>query len=93
MFPEDKGEPKNMSQTEVTESLDLTTGSDETESLSQRLASRRTPSHQRVRTPWWRRLTALISLGSLVIIAGITLAAVAGVSALLLLMILERAAG
>lgn len=63
------------------------------ESLTSRLASRRLPSHQRVRTPWWRRLTALVSLGSLVVIAGITLAAVAGASALLLLMFLERAAG
>ncbi len=63
------------------------------ETLASRLAGRRKPSHQRVRTPWWRRLTALISLASLVVIAGITLAAVAGASALLLLMFLERAAG
>jgi hypothetical protein len=51
------------------------------------------PSLRRVRTPWWRRLTALISLGSLVIISGITIAAVLATSAMLLLMFLERAAG
>lgn len=48
---------------------------------------------ERVRTPWWRRLTALISLGSLVVVTGMILAAVAAASVLLLLMFLERAAG
>ena len=46
----------------------------------------------KVRTPLWRRLTALISLSSIVVIAGAIVAAVVGVSILLLLMILERAA-
>ena len=57
------------------------------------MATQVNPSARSVRTPWWRRLTALISLGSLVIIAGITIAAMLGISALLLLMLLERAAG
>ena len=47
----------------------------------------------RVRTPLWRRLTALVSLGSMVVIVGTLLAALLGISALLLMMILERAAG
>lgn len=47
----------------------------------------------RVRTPIWRRLTALLSLGSIVIIMGFALAAILGAGALLALFILERAAG
>ena len=46
-----------------------------------------------VRTPLWRRLLATISLGSLVIIIGIAVAALTGVAALVVLMLLERAAG
>lgn len=46
-----------------------------------------------VRTPWWRRVLSLVSLGSLVIILGIAVAAVTGVIALVILMLLERAAG
>jgi hypothetical protein len=45
-----------------------------------------------VRTPWWRRLLATVSLGSLVIIIGIAVAALTGVAALVVLMLLERAA-
>lgn len=44
------------------------------------------------RTPWWRRLLALVSLGSLVVIIGIAVAALAGVAALVILMLLESAA-
>ncbi len=51
------------------------------------------PSIPRVRTPLWRRLTALISLGSLVVIVGIILAVALGVAFLLTLLLLERAAG
>ncbi len=47
----------------------------------------------RVRTPLWRRLTALISLGSLVVIIGIILAVALGLAFLLSLLLLERAAG
>ena len=47
----------------------------------------------RVRTPIWRRLTALLSLGSIVIIMGFALAAILGAGALFALFILERAAG
>lgn len=47
----------------------------------------------RVRTPLWRRLTALISLGSLVVIIGVIVAVALGVAFLLTLLLLERAAG
>ena len=47
----------------------------------------------RVRVPLWRRLTAVVSLSSLVIIVGVLFAAIAGTSILLALMFLERAAG
>lgn len=47
----------------------------------------------RVRIPLWRRLTALISLGSLVVILGAALAALLGAGALITLLIIERAAG
>ena len=43
------------------------------------------------RTPWWKRITALFSLASLVVVVGVFLAAVIGVTALLMLFILERA--
>ncbi len=52
-------------------------------------AWRKRPS---VRTPIWKRLTSLISLGSIVIIVGILIAALLGVLALLMLVILESAA-
>ncbi|MGH1503976.1 MAG: hypothetical protein ACRBI6_10505 [Acidimicrobiales bacterium] len=53
---------------------------------------RRALGIRRVRTPLWRRLTALISLGSLVVIVGVILAAFIGASAMLTLVLLERAA-
>ncbi len=56
-------------------------------------SDQRKPSIPRVRTPLWRRLTALISLGSLVVIVGIILAVALGLGFLLTLLLLERAAG
>lgn len=43
------------------------------------------------RTPIWRRVTALFSLGSLVVLIGVILAAIIASAALLMLFILERA--
>ncbi|MDH3684117.1 MAG: hypothetical protein OEV40_29710 [Acidimicrobiia bacterium] len=43
------------------------------------------------RTSLWRRLTALFSLGSLVVLIGVLLAVIIGASALLLLFVLDRA--
>lgn len=45
-----------------------------------------------VRTPLWRRLTALVSLSSIVIIVAVVLALLIGGSILLALVFLERAA-
>lgn len=42
-------------------------------------------------TPWWKRVTALFTLGSLVVTAGIVIAAAIGITALLMLFVLERA--
>lgn len=50
------------------------------------------PPIERVKTPWWRRVTSLISLGSIVVSAGILLAAAIAAGVLLVLMVLERAA-
>lgn len=50
------------------------------------------PSITRVRTPWWRRVSALVSLGSLIVIGGITLAIAAGATFMLTLLLLEKAA-
>ena len=43
------------------------------------------------RTPLWRRVTALFTLGSLVVLIGVGLAAAMGVAVLLMLFVLERA--
>lgn len=43
------------------------------------------------RTPLWRRVTALFSLGSLVVLIGVLLAAIIGASFLLAFFILDRA--
>ena len=43
------------------------------------------------RTPLWRRVTALFTLGSLVVAIGVGLAAIIGATALLMLFVLERA--
>ncbi len=48
---------------------------------------------ERVRTPWWRRLTAAVSLGSLIVIMGIGLAIVATGIAIAILYMLEWAVG
>lgn len=45
-----------------------------------------------VRTPIWKRITSLISLGSIVVIVGVSIAALLGILALLLLVVLESAA-
>ncbi len=47
----------------------------------------------RMRFPWWRRVLAPFSLGSLVIIVGLTLAAIAVAIAMLMLYVLEQAVG
>lgn len=43
------------------------------------------------RTPLWRRVTAMFTLGSLVVLTGVALALVIGSAALLMLFVLERA--
>jgi hypothetical protein len=43
------------------------------------------------RIPLWRRITALLSLGSLVVVVGVVMAAAVGATALLALFVLERA--
>ena len=43
------------------------------------------------RIPIWRRVTALFTLGSLVVVTGVALAAVIAAGALLALFVLERA--
>jgi hypothetical protein len=47
----------------------------------------------RVRTPLWRRITALISLASLVVIGGFAIAALLGLAAVTLLLVLDAAVG
>ena len=41
--------------------------------------------------PYWRRLTAFFSLGLVVILTGLAIAAVVGLSILLVLFVIERA--
>jgi hypothetical protein len=48
---------------------------------------------ERVRTPWWRRLAALVSLSSLMIIIGFAVAALLGVLAIAALLALDAAVG
>lgn len=47
----------------------------------------------RVRTPWYRRITAVLGLGSIVIILGVALAITLASLAFGLLFVLERAVG
>ena len=47
----------------------------------------------RVRTPLWRRITALISLVSLVVIMGFAVAALLGMAAVAALLVLDAAVG
>jgi hypothetical protein len=48
-------------------------------------------TYAEARIPLWRRITALFSLSALVVVIGILLAAVIGVSVLLMLFLVERA--
>ncbi len=45
----------------------------------------------RVRTPWWRRITAVFTLSSMVVIAGLFLAGMITLTLLLVLYLLEQA--
>ncbi len=45
----------------------------------------------RVRTPWWRRITALFTLSSMVVFAGLFLAGMITLTLLLVLYLLEQA--
>ena len=45
----------------------------------------------RVRTPWWRRVTALFTLSSMVVLAGLFLAGVITLTLLIVLYLLEQA--
>lgn len=47
----------------------------------------------RVRTPWWRRLAALLSLSSLVVIVGFAVAALLGLLVVAMLLVLDAAVG
>ena len=49
------------------------------------------PSRTRIRTPLWRRITAIFSLALMSVLGGAALAAILGGTALLLLFLLERA--
>ena len=49
------------------------------------------PSMATVRTPLWRRLTALFTLSSLVVVAGLILALVITLAILMVLYLLEQA--
>ncbi len=48
---------------------------------------------RRSRTPLWRRITSVVSLGSLVVIVGVAIAAVVGATALMMFVLLEQAVG
>lgn len=47
----------------------------------------------RVRTPWWKRVTAFISLASLVVIVGFAVAAALGLLVVAMLLVLDAAVG
>ncbi len=51
------------------------------------------PAFPDVRTPIWRRITALVSLGSVVVLAGVGLAAVVGMAIIAAVILVERAIG
>lgn len=44
-----------------------------------------------VRTPWWRRITALFTLSSMVVLAGLFLAGIITLTLLMVLYLLEQA--
>ena len=48
-------------------------------------------ANNKIRTPLWRRLTAVFTLSSLVVLVGLFLAAVTSLTVLMLLFLLERA--
>lgn len=48
---------------------------------------------KRFRTPLWRRLTSAISLGSIVVLIGVAVAAILGAVALMVFVLLEQAVG
>ena len=48
-------------------------------------------SGEKARIPFWRRITALFSLSFMVIIGGLALAGLIGLTALMMLFLLERA--
>lgn len=45
----------------------------------------------RVRTPWWRRITAAFTLSSMVVLAGLFLAGLITLTLLMVLYLLEQA--
>lgn len=49
------------------------------------------PPGSKVRIPIWRRLTALFTLSFMTVVAGVFLAGIIGVTALMILFVLERA--
>ncbi len=49
------------------------------------------PLGSKARIPIWRRLTALFTLSFMTVVAGIFLAGIIGVTALMILFVLERA--
>lgn len=46
---------------------------------------------RKVRTPLWRRVTALFTLGSIVVVGGLALAAMITLTVLMLIFVVERA--
>lgn len=45
----------------------------------------------KVKTPWWRRITALFTLGSVVVVSGLALAVMITLAVLMAVFIVERA--
>lgn len=48
---------------------------------------------ERFRTPLWRRATSMVSLGSIVVLIGVAVAAIFGALALMVFVVLEQAVG
>ncbi|MDH4277007.1 MAG: hypothetical protein OEW83_02860 [Acidimicrobiia bacterium] len=56
------------------------------------LTQHQTKTHEaRVRTPWWRRITAVFTLSSMVVLAGLFLAGLITLTLLMVLYLLEQA--
>lgn len=49
------------------------------------------PGRRKVRTPLWRRITALFTLSSMVIVGGLVLAAVITLTIVMFVFVIERA--